>query len=191
MHPAYVGGPPGSRPQQLAGAPPTLAPLAPLPANQAMPTSRQVGLAPQLVRTAPQPHPRSALTSTDETIGGQSWAYDSGIGVVQPRSATEVLATLAGKVAEGDVDQYQPVPLGFTPLDKTIGGGLRAGELLLIGGAQGTGKTTMAVQMARNIVMGGQASVLYVCFEHDEEYLLNRIIAMESALHHLPAGPAA
>ena len=86
----------------------------------------------------------------------------------------------------GDVDQYQPVPLGFTPLDKTIGGGLRAGELLLIGGAQGTGKTTMAVQMARNIVMGGQASVLYVCYEHDEEYLLNRIIAMESALQHLP-----
>ena len=78
------------------------------------------------------------------------------------------------------------MPLGFTPLDKTIGGGLRAGELLLIGGAQGTGKTTMAVQMARNIVMGGQASVLYVCFEHDEEYLLNRIIAMESALPHLP-----
>ena len=98
-----------------------------------------------------------------------------------------MLCTLAGKVAQGDVDQYQPVPLGFTPLDKTIGGGLRAGELLLIGGAQGTGKTTMAVQMARNIVMGGQASVLYVCFEHDEEYLLNRIIALESVLPSLPS----
>ena len=89
-------------------------------------------------------------------------------------------------MAHGDVEQYQPVPLGFTPLDKTIGGGLRAGELLLIGGAQGTGKTTMSVQMARNIVMGGQASVLYVCYEHDEEYLLNRIIAMESASPDLP-----
>jgi replicative DNA helicase len=107
--------------------------------------------------------------------------------IVTPRSAAEVLSTLAQKVAVGNVDQYQPVPLGFTPLDKTIGGGLRAGELLLIGGAQGTGKTTMAVQMARNIVLGGQASVLYICFEHDEEYLLNRIIAMESALDHLPA----
>jgi replicative DNA helicase len=114
------------------------------------------------------------------------WSYDSGVGVIQPRSAATVLSTLAHKVASGAVDQYQPVPLGFTPLDKTIGGGLRAGELLLIGGAQGTGKTTMSVQMARNIVLGGQASVLYVCFEHDEEYLLNRIIAMESALAHLP-----
>ncbi len=114
------------------------------------------------------------------------WSVGGMLGPVAPRSASEVLGTLAGKVAAGDVDQYQPVPLGFTPLDKTIGGGLRAGELLLIGGAQGTGKTTMAVQMARNIVMGGQASVLYVCYEHDEEYLLNRIIAMESALQHLP-----
>ena len=86
----------------------------------------------------------------------------------------------------GPSREYQPVPLGFTPLDKTIGGGLRAGELLLIGGAQGTGKTTMALQMARNIASGGQANVLYICFEHDEPYLLNRLIAMESALAHLP-----
>src|SRR4029079_279657 len=78
------------------------------------------------------------------------------------------------------------VPLGFTPMDKTIGAGLRAGELLLIGGAQGTGKTTMALQMARNIASGGQANVLYLCFEHDEAYLMNRLIAMESALAHLP-----
>jgi replicative DNA helicase len=115
-----------------------------------------------------------------------AWTVDMGLSIVQPRSATEVLRTLANKVSDGSVDQYQPVPLGFTPLDKTIGGGLRDGELLLIGGAQGTGKTTMAVQMARNIVLGGQASVLYICFEHDEEYLLNRIIAMESVLSQLP-----
>ena len=57
---------------------------------------------------------------------------------------------------------------------------------MLIGGAQGTGKTTMALQMARNIASGGQANVLYLCFEHDEAYLMNRLIAMESALAHLP-----
>ena len=84
------------------------------------------------------------------------------------------------------MSEYQPVPLGFTPLDKTIGMGLRPGELLLIGGAQGTGKTTMALQMARNVASGGQANVLYICFEHEEQYLLNRMIAMESALAHLP-----
>lgn len=114
------------------------------------------------------------------------WRLDTAHGSMKPLSALDVLVDLNEKVVGGRVSEYQPVPLGFTPLDKTIGGGLRAGELLLIGGAQGTGKTTMALQMARNIASGGQANVLYICFEHDEAYLLNRLIAMESALAHLP-----
>ena len=115
-----------------------------------------------------------------------SWRLDGPNGSMAPRSAIEVLVDLNDKVTSGKVGEYQPVPLGFTPLDKTIGTGLRAGELLLIGGAQGTGKTTMALQMARNVASGGQANVLYICFEHDELYLLNRLIAAESALAHLP-----
>lgn len=115
-----------------------------------------------------------------------TWRLETAHGSLTPRSALDVLVDLNEKVVSGRVAEYQPVPLGFTPLDKTIGGGLRAGELLLIGGAQGTGKTTMALQMARNIASGGQANVLYICFEHDEPYLLNRLIAMESALAHLP-----
>jgi replicative DNA helicase len=76
--------------------------------------------------------------------------------------------------------------LGMTPLDRMLGGGLRPGELMLIGGAQGTGKTTLALQMARNIAASGQAYVLYVNFEHDDADMLNRLIAMESVLPHLP-----
>ena len=79
-----------------------------------------------------------------------------------------------------------PIPLGMAPLDRMLGGGLRPGELMLIGGAQGTGKTTMALQMARNVAASGQAYVLYVNFEHDDADMLNRLIAMESALPHLP-----
>src|SRR5262245_57933611 len=116
----------------------------------------------------------------------EGWVLESDTGRLLPRSALDVLVDLSDKVATGHVSEYQPVPLGFTPLDKTIGLGLRPGELLLIGGAQGTGKTTMALQMARNVASGGQANVLYICFEHDEQYLLNRLIAMESALAHLP-----
>ncbi len=183
---AAVAQPPLAQPP----APPFQPPLPPPPVPQdpiaPIATSQQIGLSPEQMQPTLAPQQPSAITHTDETIGGKTWEYDSGVGVVEPRSATQVLSTLAGKVAEGDVSQYQPVPLGFTPLDKSIGGGIRAGEMLLIGGAQGTGKTTMALQMARNIVMGGLASVLYICFEHDEEYLLNRIIAQESVLPSLP-----
>jgi replicative DNA helicase len=112
------------------------------------------------------------VTETAEpTTAPQSWRLDADTGSMVPRSALDVLVDLNDKVTTGKVGEYQPVPLGFTPMDKTIGSGLRAGELL---------------QMARNIASGGQANVLYICFEHDEQYLLNRLIAMESALAHLP-----
>jgi len=126
------------------------------------------------------------LEAPDGATRQPTWRLDADTGSMAPRSALDVILDLNEKVSTGKVSQYQPVPLGFTPLDKTIGTGLRAGELLLIGGAQGTGKTTMALQMARNIASGGQANVLYICFEHDEEYLLNRLISQESALAHLP-----
>jgi len=125
--------------------------------------------------------------AADIAAGTQgTWRIDAANGSMAPRSALDVLVDLNDQVTSGQVGDYQSVPLGFTPMDKTIGGGLRPGELLLIGGAQGTGKTTMALQMARNVASGGQANVLYLCFEHDEQYLLNRLIAMESALAHLP-----
>ncbi len=114
------------------------------------------------------------------------WRLDADTGSLAPRSALDVLVDLNDRIVSGDLAEFQPIPLGFTPLDKAIGGGLRPGELLLIGGAQGTGKTTMALQMARNVASGGQANVLYICFEHEEQYLLNRLIALESALAHLP-----
>ena len=115
------------------------------------------------------------------------WRVDGGPGTLAPRSALDVLTNLNERIASGKVDEFQPIATGFVPLDKTIGGGLRPGELMLIGGAQGAGKTTMALQMARNMAASGQATALYVCFEHEEEYLIQRLIAMESALSHLPA----
>ncbi len=120
------------------------------------------------------------------TPAATGWRLDTDNGSMVPRSALDVLIDLNDRVVSGRIGEYQPIPLGFTPLDKTIGSGIRPGELLLIGGAQGTGKTTMALQMARNVASGGQANVLYLCFEHEEQYLLNRLVAMESALAHLP-----
>ncbi|HEY5520241.1 MAG TPA: DnaB-like helicase C-terminal domain-containing protein, partial [Candidatus Limnocylindrales bacterium] len=119
---------------------------------------------------------------TDPAHPSADWQSTSDSTPLHPRSAVEVLNGLSDKVSQGAVTEYLPIPLGMTPLDRTLGGGIRAGELILIGGAQGTGKTTMALQIARNIAQSGQANALYICFEHDEEYLLNRMMAMESAL---------
>jgi replicative DNA helicase len=126
---------------------------------------------------------RSAGTAA---VGSDGWTLETGSGSMSPRTAIDVLNDVRTKVATGELADYEPVPLGMLPLDRMLGGGLRPGELMLIGGAQGTGKTTMALQMARNIAASGQAYVLYVNFEHDDADMLNRLIAMESVLPHLP-----
>jgi replicative DNA helicase len=132
------------------------------------------------VRAAPAP------VEAVEAPPTNPWRVDSDNGSLVPRSSLDILIDVNDKVMSGQIADYEAVPLGLPPIDRTIGGGLRPGEMLLIGGAQGTGKTTMALQMARNIAASGQAYVLYVCFEHDEADLLNRIIAMESLLPRLP-----
>ena len=127
-----------------------------------------------------------ASPSHQPAIDPNRWFLETGGGAMAPRSAVDVLVDVNDRVQTGQLGEYEPIPVGMVPIDRTIGGGLKPGELMLIGGAQGTGKTTMALQMARNVAASGQAFVLYVCFEHDEADLLNRLIAMESVLPHLP-----
>ncbi len=69
-------------------------------------------------------------------------------------------------------------PTGFDALDDVLSGGLRAGNLILLTGAQGLGKTTMAVQIARNSARSGR-HVLYFCYEHDAQSILERVLALE------------
>ena len=57
------------------------------------------------------------------------------------------------RVASGDVTRLRPLPTGFEPLDDILNGGLRPGELLVIGGAFGVGKTIWGLQVARNAVV--------------------------------------
>ena len=51
------------------------------------PTSTVIGLDPGLAQQSLAPQQPSAITPTDETIGGTTWEYDSGIGNIEPRSA--------------------------------------------------------------------------------------------------------
>lgn len=69
---------------------------------------------------------------------------------------------------------------GFPMLDDALGGGLRAGALNLLAGAQGEGKTTLALQVARNNARAGRP-VLFFSFELEAEVLLQKVIAMEAA----------
>lgn len=69
---------------------------------------------------------------------------------------------------------------GFGALDKALSGGFRSGELVLLGGAQGLGKTTFALQVMLNLTATGHNAV-YFSFDHDSQTLIQRLITMEAA----------
>jgi replicative DNA helicase len=80
-----------------------------------------------------------------------------------------------------------PLPLGFSPLDDLLNGGLRPGELMIVGGAAGVGKTIFGLQLARNVALrqatsGAAGGAMYVCFEHDPAHLTMRLLCQESAV---------
>jgi replicative DNA helicase len=155
----------GRRP--LPSHAPAPAPAPPAPARTIAPPDRQRG---------------EAVDPAEE------WSADSPDGVVRTRSLLNVSQGLDAYVQTGSYERLRSIPTGFDALDQWIGNGLRQGELLLLGGAQGVGKTTLCLQMARNIAAAGEANVLYACYEHPEEYVLNRLLVQETID---PAAPGA
>jgi replicative DNA helicase len=74
--------------------------------------------------------------------------------------------------------RLEPLPTGFDPLDGVLDGGLRVGDLLLLGGRPGVGKTVAALQWARNVARNGDRAI-FVCYEHGSDTLLTRLIMAE------------
>jgi replicative DNA helicase len=105
--------------------------------------------------------------------------YDTYAGDTRVSRLSDVLASTDERLRAGLAAVAGPWATGFTPLDTYLSGGVRPGELTLLGGPQGLGKTTFALQVARRAAAEGH-SVVYVSYEHDAANLLERIIAAEA-----------
>ena len=102
------------------------------------------------------------------------------VGVPEPQTLGGVVDDLDRRLREGRVEDYLPIPTGFSPLDKYLEGGLHADDLWLVGGIQNIGKTVAISQMARNMAAAGAALPIVVCYEHSPLYLLHRLLCLES-----------
>jgi len=107
-----------------------------------------------------------------------------------PAAASSV-TTLVGELRRGHLvpDGRGPAATGFEPIDTVLDGGLLPGELVLVGGQPGVGKTILALQWARHMAGRGRP-VLYACYEHDEAALLHRLLLQELAVIDPSAEPA-
>lgn len=94
----------------------------------------------------------------------------------------QVIAQVDQAAATGELAHLRPMATGYHPLDELLNGGLRPGELMIVGGAFGVGKTILALQIARNMVRNDPgATAMYICYEHDPAHLLLRLLCLESA----------
>jgi replicative DNA helicase len=70
------------------------------------------------------------------------------------------------------------VPTGFPSLDKLLGGGVRRGDLVVLGGDVGVGKSALALAIALRAAHGGH-KVGFLTGEMDETRVLERALAIE------------
>ncbi|MFZ5869254.1 MAG: DnaB-like helicase C-terminal domain-containing protein [Actinomycetota bacterium] len=113
--------------------------------------------------------------------------------LLEPTQVRPVTALDALRLADEGVREGQALArvwgTGFSPLDVHLDGGLHAGDLSLLAGAQGTGKTTLALQVARNVCLRGESAVV-ICYEHTPAQLLERLVVMEASLAVGPSAPS-
>ncbi len=62
---------------------------------------------------------------------------------------------------------------GFKELDRVLGGGLIEGEVVLVSGEPGVGKSTLLLQVALNLSV--KKKILYVCGEESPSQLISRL----------------
>ena len=91
------------------------------------------------------------------------------------------------RLSEIDTDTAVRYRTGFEELDRVLGGGLLPGSLILTGGDPGIGKSTLLLQVCRNLAASGQ-KILYVSGEESLKQLklrADRIGAFEGDISFL------
>ena len=65
------------------------------------------------------------------------------------------------RLADISLEEQDRTKTGFGELDRVLGDGIVKGSLVLVGGDPGIGKSTLLLQVCRNLAAGGKARPLY------------------------------
>ncbi len=98
---------------------------------------------------------------------------------MEPEDLEEVALRIESHLEQGNIDSYLPIPTGFSTIDKYTGGGLHGGDLIIVGGVQNIGKTSLCLQWA-NHVSGQGTLAIFICYEHNTDTLFERLICQSS-----------
>lgn len=87
--------------------------------------------------------------------------------------AKDVAAKVARKIKLDEPERF--VQTGFKTIDSWLRGGVRPGEVMVVGGRPGQGKTALAVNMLDNAATAGHR-VAFVTIEMDPEGIVRRMM---------------
>ncbi len=129
----------------------------------------------------------AALTmnlSADELLDlSEQKIYDirQGRNVSGPSKISDIISTVYEelyRLSSLKKDEYAGFNTGFSELDRKITG-LNRSDLILIGARPAMGKTSFALNLARNVAYGGRR-VVFFSLEMSKEQLAQRILATEA-----------
>lgn len=92
-------------------------------------------------------------------------------------SPLSLLLSRVDAVADG-ATPIESVPSGFSSLDRLLGGGMRRGDLIVLGGDVGSGKSALALAIALRASQDGRETLFY-SGEMVPERVLERALAIE------------
>ncbi|MBQ3426320.1 MAG: DNA repair protein RadA [Clostridia bacterium] len=87
----------------------------------------------------------------------------------RPAAAVRVAAGAPMPISEIKHGHESRYPTGLRELDRVLGGGLVSGELILVGGDPGIGKSTLLLQICQSL--GKEKRILYVSGEESAEQI--------------------
>lgn len=90
----------------------------------------------------------------------------------------DVYETLKNLCSE-DADKYRGFTTGFYDLDKVMTG-LNKADLIIVGARPAMGKTSFALNIARNAAVSANKKVLFFSLEMPKEQVAQRILSMEA-----------
>ena len=93
-------------------------------------------------------------------------------------SPLSILLSRVDAIADGSAEP-ESIASGFASLDKLLGGGFRRGDLVVLGGDVGSGKSALALAIAVRASMAGHR-VAFFSGEMMVDRVLERILALES-----------
>ena len=85
------------------------------------------------------------------------------------------------KLNSPEKEQYKGFPTGFSDLD-TVLTGLHRSDLILIGARPAMGKTSFALNLARNMALLGKKKVVFFSLEMTKEQLAQRVLCSEARI---------